>query len=74
MKLTEWDSTVDSLFTGDFPAPTWYMTPHFVFTAPVASLWSEDLLVPTSGDKDDGNDTTPADGEDESPSEPCCRR
>ena len=34
----------------------------------VASLWSEDLLVPTSGDKDDGNETIPADGVDGSPS------
>ena len=75
VQLAEWDSIADPPFTGDFLTPTWYTTPHSVFTAPVASLWSEDLLVPTSGDKDDGDDTTPADGKDGSPSVPyCCRK
>ena len=67
MRLAEWDSIVDPPLTDDFPVCG--TSPHLV-----ASLWSEDLLVPTSGDNDDGNDTTLADGEDESPSEPCCRR
>ena len=75
-QLAEWDSMSDPPFTGDFLTPTWYMAPRFVFAVQVASLWSEDLQVTTSGDKDDGEDTVPpADGEDESPSEPyCCRK
>ena len=67
VQLAEWNSIADPPFTGDILTPTWYMAPHSVFTTPVASLRSEDLLVPTSGDKDDGDDTTPADGKDRFP-------
>ena len=75
VQLAEWDSIADPPFTGDFLTPTWYMAPRSVFAAPAASLWSKDLLIPNSGDKDDGVDTRPADGEDGSPSEPyCCRK
>ena len=74
MQLTDWGSNANPPSTGDFLSPTLYMAPRSVFTAPEASLWSEDLLVPNSGDKGDDDDTVPADGQYRSPSVPSCRR
>ena len=74
VQLTDWGSIANPASTGDFLSPTWYVAPRSVSTAPVASLWSEDILVPTSGERGDGDGAVPLDGKDISPSVPCyCR-
>ena len=60
VQLPDWGSIANPPFTGDFLSPTWYVAHRSISTAPVASLWSEDLLVPTSGDKDDVEDKSPS--------------
>ena len=58
MQLADWGSIANPPSTGDF------LSPCSVSTAPVASLWLEDLLVPTGGDRGDGDGAVPLDGED----------
>ena len=38
-----------------------------ISTSPVASQWSEDLVIPTSGDRDDCNGVIPVDGKGKRP-------
>jgi hypothetical protein len=71
VQLADWGSIANPASMGDFLSPTLYVAPHSVSTAPLASLWSEDILVPTSGDRGDGDVAVPLDGEDISPSVPC---
>ena len=49
VQLADWGSIANPMCAGDFLSPTWYVAPSSVSTAPVASLWTEDLLVPTGG-------------------------
>ena len=62
--LADWGSIANPASMGDILSTTWYVAPHSVSTAPVASLWSEDILVPTGGDRGDGDGAVPLDGED----------
>ena len=55
MQLADWGSIAN---------PPWYVAPRSVSTAPVASLWLEDLLVPTGVDRGDSDGLVPLDGED----------
>ena len=71
VQLADWGSIANPASTGDFLSPTWYVAPRSVSKAQVASLWSKDLLVPTGGDRCDGDGAVPMDGEDRSPSVPC---
>ena len=71
VQLADWGSIANPPSTGDFLSPTWYVAPRSVSKAPVASLWSKDLLVPTCGGRGDGDGAVPLDGEDRLPSVPC---
>ena len=62
VQLADWGSIANPPFTGDFLSPTWYVAHRSVSTAPVASLMYEDLLIPTGGNRGDGDGTVPPDG------------
>ena len=55
MQLADWGSVIDPLSTGD----SFSSTCCSVSTAPVASQWPKDLIVPTGGTKDDCDGVIP---------------